>query len=129
MKVKIRLSDVPLYEFHQPTYSYETYYKYRNQTGNRWSNFNQRVRKERRVLTGQVEKTVFAPTAKVEFEFDKENLLLEDGMLYWHSLTYDQEKSRYKNFRSAEAWKRMWPFGIKGKYYEFEYLANPYPMY
>lgn len=127
MRLKVHISQIAVYDYRRPNYSYESYYEYRTSSmGSKpWRSYRTRVKRSKQVLTGYSNETQFAPTATVELDYRGQKLDFEPGLIYWHSLTYDKEKGRYQSFPTEDAWRRAWPFGIQDKMYEYRYMTDP----
>ena len=127
MRLKVHISQVALYDYSQPNYSYETYYEYQtNYFGRKpWHNYRSRVKRSKRVHTGFSDKTQYAATATVALDFRGQELIFEPGLIYWHSLTFDKETGRYQSFPKEDARGRVWPFGLQDKLYQYHHMTKP----
>lgn len=119
LKITVELGEIAHHTYSVPTYDYQTYYEYR-QTG-RFEHFRfERIARQRKVTTGQVEKTAFAPIARVTLAGRESTVELPEMLIFWHHLRFDHERGGFMDLQSEETFGRMWPFGLHKYLFEWD---------
>jgi hypothetical protein len=128
LQLKLHLSQIALYDYRRPNYSYEDYYEYRTSVtrlGVTWTQHTTKIKRSKQVLAGYSDETSYAPTATLQLTYHGRTLDLEPGLIYWHSLTFDHEKNAYRQFESESSWSRTWPLGIRDTLFEYHFMTDP----
>lgn len=125
--ITIHLSEIAHHNYSRPTYTYETYYENHTMGYTRPGLVRTRqVKKERQVVSGHEEVTVFVPVASVEFRMGQEVLKLDQELLHWHNLRYDYENKRFLDLDKEKVYGRMWPLGLHERNFVFPYMTDVY---
>lgn len=127
LEITVHLSEISHHSYSRPTYKYETYYETTTSGYSRPGLIRSRqVKRERQVVSGHEEMTVFVPVASIELRLGEQVLNLDRELLHWHNLRYDYENKRFMDLDKEEVYGRMWPLGLHEKNFVFPYMTDIY---